>query len=97
MNSHNEYPGNNALDGYLRRGLKSWAFKHQPPETSKARLLLIAAGGGLAMDELPEWPNGLINLSNKKEFSPFNVSGDPVNSAWLWVQHLTIVPLRYGI
>lgn len=98
MNSREDYHLNDAVDRYLRQGLKNWASEQQTPETVKARLLLIAAAGGLPADDLPASSNqhGLRDISKKSDYSRRDMAADPFNHTWLWVQHLTLFPLRYG-
>ena len=82
-----------ATDAYLKQALKNWAAEQQPPETGRARLLLIAASP-------PREP--AVNYPEKKLFTDLSRSSQsPSDQAmkiydlpWLWVANFSLTPIR---
>ena len=93
MNSHNKFDANDPMDEYLRQGLKNWAAKQKTPLNARARLLLVASSVGQYPEALPYQQHQQRDVY--LPVMPFaGRAFDPINHAWLWVQHLTLNPVR---
>lgn len=83
------------MDIFIKRELKNWSTRHQPPTNGKARLLMVAnldCGPSEAhhpkvrFKERPSWLSMDLRVENP---------GEPINHAWLWIMHLALNPIRY--
>lgn len=92
MKTHNRFDPQDPMDNYIRGGLKNWAAKQQPPANIRARLLLVASATGQQSETAQTQPE-VIPLPY---VSPAGRAFDPLNNAWLWIQHFSMSPMRYG-
>ena len=77
---------NNLLDAYIRRSLKNWADRHDPPANGRARLLLLAATSVPKVAHIPSF--------RKLDRRPFtrtttslasSLAAEKFHNNWLWM------------
>lgn len=86
---------NDAVDVYIRQGLKNWAARKQPPASGRARLLLKAASLA-SIFEQPQ-PREKINARFIHPALARSLSGqivDPIGQTMVWSLQVTFMPMR---
>lgn len=87
---------NDAVDVYIRQGLKNWAARQQPPANGRARLLLKAASLAIILEQLQ--PREKIDARFMHPALARSLSDqivDPISQSMFWSLQVTFMPMRF--
>lgn len=80
-----------ATDAYLKQALKNWAAEQHPPESGRARLLLIAASP-LREPATHDPEQRLFTDLSRSSQAPSDQAMQFYNLPWLWAAQLSLTP-----
>ena len=76
----------NLLDAYIRRNLKDWADRNDPPANGRARLLLLAATSVPKMAHVPSFRKLDRRPTSRATTSlASTLAAETFHNNWLWM------------
>ena len=97
MRDHKTNDINDLMDGHIRRCLKNWGSQQQPPESSRARLMLVAAAPASKQEKLSSWKEtSTYYVPHDSHRPPSFWASESNNRSLVMLLDLTLIPLRHG-
>jgi hypothetical protein len=97
MRDHKTNEFNDLMDGHIRRCLKNWASQQQPPESGRARLLLVAASPASKWERISSRKeSGTDYIPNDSHRPPSFWASEANKQSQVMFIDLTLIPLRHG-
>lgn len=94
MKGHNLNEMGDAMDVYIRRGIKNWAAQNQAPDNGRARLLLVAASPDFQRTNAERSKSLLRDIFEHSQ-QPEDRSIDLYDINWLWAMHMSFAHIRH--
>jgi hypothetical protein len=95
MKGHNRFEMDDALDIYVRHGIKNWAAQYQPRSNGRACLLLVAASPASQQSRQDDGTNNLLQQSYRRDEFPADNVIDSYNFSWQWAMRMSFTHIRH--